>query len=458
MNEHRVYNPYEFMGCCNDSLLERKPLIPSSCEVCPEYFIESYNHECHDPHNPSYMPVSSLGEFALSLKSARLIYFWVKACIGNEFPAGAESFDIPYLTEKMHGCCLSHTSYGCKDIYISPKFTLLEDILEHLLYLSHLLHKEDKEGCLLRKDEFLPRMKGCNGVSCELYNLFFRYFNPPSPVILHGLLYILPRCLSDSECRGESGYEAKDGYTVDIDLLLKFREGNEKEFFHIVLYPCNLLGNMFPLSYKVFKFRGDDMVLGYGFMEHEKKQGNCPCILFIRLCLPQGHLHETGDEKGVYYTTVKPVFGEEGKEVDMVAARGFTPCEDIFLLKDREPIDKGYESLFIHAELPLKEDVLIPVHGTCTEGILGDINTDEYTIFHDNTSGIDSLAMAGGASKPILHGYKGFLTQPTYHGFWRQVTDSIEGFLTQVRCSYPALPYAYYTGYTRLYEECNINS
>jgi len=201
------------------------------------------------------------------------------------------------------------------------------------------------------------------------------------------------------------------------------------------------------------------MVVGYGPMEHRKKEGNCMSILFVRLCLPQGHLHEVRDKKRVYNTTVNPPFSEEGVEVDVVAPGGFLAYENLLLPKERELINKALESIPVHTELTLEEDGFIPVNGTYGKGILGYIDTDKYIIGHSNTSITGSLAMAGDASTPILHDDKGSLTQPTYHGFWRQVTDSFEGFHAQDACSYPALLYYFgYTGNTRSYKECNINS
>lgn len=285
-----------------------------------------------------------------------------------------------------------------------------------------------------------------------------RYIYLSSSLNLHSSFYILPRCLFDSMGRGESRYEIKDGATIDIHLLFKLREGNTEELLNIILYPGNLTGNVFPFPCKVSKLRGDDIIISYGFMEHMEKKGDCFGIFFIRLCLSQRHLHEVGDKKRVYYTTVKPVFSEEEKEVDVVAPRGFLAYEDFFFRKNRELTYKSLEPFFVHTELTFKDDVFIPVDGTYREGILGDIDTDKDIIGHSSTSITDSLAMAGDTSTPILHDDNGSLTQPTYHGFWRQVTDSFEGLLTQDLCSYPALPYVYYTDYTRSYKDCNINS
>jgi len=68
-----------------------------------------------------------------------------------------------------------------------------------------------------------------------------------------------------------------------------------------------------------------------------------------------------------------------------------------------------------------------------------------------------SQAMVKEASMPVLHADEGFLSQPTYHGFWGQTIDSFEGLPTQLKCSYSAMPYGYYMGYIRLYKECNMN-
>ncbi|HPP06830.1 MAG TPA: hypothetical protein PLW88_05625, partial [Syntrophorhabdaceae bacterium] len=123
-----------------------------------------------------------------------------------------------------------------------------------------------------------------------------------------------------------------------------------------------------------------------------------------------------------------------------------------------ESFYETFKPISVHCEGALEEDVFVNVYGTNTEGILGDIDTDECVIGHNNTSITDFLAMAGDTSIPILHIDEGSLTQPTYHGLGRQGTDSFEGLLTQDICSYPALPHDYYTGYTRSYKKCNINS
>lgn len=458
MNEHGIYNSHQLMGSGDDGLFIGQALISSFREVCFKHFVEPYGHNGHNPYNPSYMSVSPLGEFTFPFISSRLIDSGIKPCIGDEFPYGLESFDVPYLTEEIHGRCLSYPLYGCEDIYISLKFTLFKHLSQGFIYLFHFLHEEYEKGGLLGEDEFLSGMTRCDGCPCKFYDVLFGdvYLSPS--VIFHGPSYILSRCLSYAMSGGESGYEVKDGYAVDIHLLLEFGEGEEQEFFHIVLYPSDFAGYMFPLPYEVLQFGGDDVVVRYGFMKHLEKQGNCSGIFFVRFCPSQRHLHKVSHEEGIYNTAVISGFCEEGKEVDVVATGGFFTYEDLFPLEDREFIHEGCKSVSVHAEQPLKDDVLILIDDTREEGILGDIDTDEEIIWHSNTSMIDFLAMAGDASQPILHDDKGLLTQPTYHGFWRQVTDSLEDFSVQVKCSYPALPHGYCTGYTRLYTEDNILS
>jgi len=97
------------------------------------------------------------------------------------------------------------------------------------------------------------------------------------------------------------------------------------------------------------------------------------------------------------------------------------------------------------------------VNRTGREGILRDINTYEYRVRHSLTSKFYFLAEAG-ISQPILHDNKGFEAQPTYHGFGRQVTDSSQGSKTQVKWSYPALPFLTLRGKTHAYKSYNTNS
>jgi hypothetical protein len=92
-----------------------------------------------------------------------------------------------------------------------------------------------------------------------------------------------------------------------------------------------------------------------------------------------------------------------------------------------------------------------------SKGILAYIDADEYFIGNVHTSMRYFSAMAGFASEPILHDDEGSLTQPTYHGFGRKITDSFEGSLTQNVWGYPALPNLGYVGDTYSYINHNIN-
>lgn len=450
-------NPDELMGHSQDSLLVGGPLFPFTQEIGPEEMVNPGHTLGHEKDDPSCVPVSPFGNFALPFKLSRLINGGVQPGVSDELPVIPKPPHIPHLCQEVKGCDIPYPLDGLEDFQVLPSY-LAAHPGEHLLDLRQFLLEEEQVGDFLGEDELPGRAGGGYGDPGQGEE-FLRGDSGLSSLSLILQDLSQPHRVSsfNGPGRGVELEKVEEGRGKDVQIAGKFRKGDLQEPLDIVFQPGDLQGDAFPLSGQITEIAGEKGALRKRGMKLGQELGNGQGIPSIGLGLPQGELEEMGDKQRIEDHNPVSLGYQEGKEVDMVTSGGLLPNEQGFLGEIPEALFQLLKTLPVHGEDKLKEFLLPLVESAGHKGFLSDINAHKHLI-HERTSCNIFPAMAGGASRPILQGHKGLKAQPTYHGSGRQGTHSFEGSRAQVKESPPALPLLFSMGYSHLHIVCSTNS
>jgi hypothetical protein len=200
-----------------------------------------------------------------------------------------------------------------------------------------------------------------------------------------------------------------------------------------------------------------DGELSDGVLVNEKETSDCKGVFLVGLSFSKRQLCKIGDQERIKDHRVDLFGAEEGKEIDMVAARGLHSGAHRREVTTSGPdgFQQRGEACGIHRSRKGEPYFSFGINACSGKEILGYINTDKQSV-QCTTSLKYSFSKAGEASRPILHGDKDSKTQSTYHGYGRQGTDSFKDSTVQETWSSPALPTL--MGKTHSYKSYNINS
>lgn len=457
MSEHGKYNPYKLVSHSKDGLFVGDSFGPFAEEIFSKGLVIPRHLCCHEPENTPQMSITSLGNSALSLEFPGLMDGGIKPGVSDKFFVIPKTAYIPNLGEEMEGSDISDAFNGFEDLQVL-KGTLPAHLGQHIGELLQLFLKQEELGGLLGEDELSARTHRGNGILRQRDQLLRGDLRLSSPGIwLEQLGYLGGGEGFDHPGGGVMFEEVKDSFGVDIGCTKELGEGDREQLLNIIFESGDLRGKPFSLPGQFTEVGRKKTGLGQGVMEHGQEAGDGEGIFPIGFGFPKGELHEVRDEEGIDNDRMIAFVGEESVEVNVVAARGFLSDDDRVLGEFRKVLRELLESLPIHRCGEFKDLLPVWAYGACGEGILGDINPDEYLI-HRRTSCKIFSARSGAASRPILHDDEGSLAQPTYHGYGRQGTDSFEGFPAQVKQSSPALPPLASMGKTQSHKTYTINS
>jgi len=459
MRKHSENSSKEFMGSSHDSLSKRQAVFSSFKEISLKEGITTDNTDGHKINKSSEMTVASFGDSACTLKLTRLINSGVKPCKGNKRLMRGEVTDIAYLSKESSSCRSADTVNRSNNLHFLDCNGLTE-ITEDISHFIKLFHEMKEGRDFLRKDEFLRKTIGGDRVFSGLNNLISAdRDSSTSATALKCFCNNLSFRGSDKAGRGELFKKKEHCNSEDITDRLQFRESGLKDSFNLVFSRSDKIRDELPFSgdiSEVFSVLRDRKLLD-GALMSEKESGDSKGVFFIGFGFTQGHLSEIRDQQGINNDRIRDFVRQERKEIDMIAACGLHANQDsrkVFTTRGNSFHQFGKAAL-IHSGREGKTDIAFRVNACSGERALRNIDTDKQ-ITHNSTSIKRYLSKAGEASRPILHGDKGSMTQSTYYGFGRQGTDSLKGSMTQEIWSSPAFPTL--TGKTRLYISYNTNS
>ena len=457
MGKHRKDNPYELVSHGENGLFVGDTFGPSAEEIFSEDLVIPRYLCGHEPENTPEVPVAPLGDSALPFEFPGLMDGGIKPGVSDKFLAVLKTAHIPNLGQEVEGSDISNALNGFEDLQVL-KGTLPARLSQHIGELLQLFLKQEEPRGLLGKDELSAGAHRGDGILRQRDQLLGGDPRLSSAAIwLEQLGYLGSREGFDHPSRGVMFEEIEDSSGVDIGCLEEFGEGDGEELLDVVFEPGDLRGKPFPLPGQFAKVGREKAGLRQGVMEHSQEAGDGEGIFPICFGFPERELHEVRDKEGIDNDRLIAFVGEEGGEVNVIAAGGFLSDEDRVLGEFREVFGEFSEAFHIHGGRELKDFVLFLPYGTGGEGTFGDIQSHKDLI-HKRTSCKDFLARSRAASRPILHDDKGSLAQPTYHGCGRQGTDSSKGFLSQVKQSSPALPLSISIGEVHSHKTYTTNS
>ncbi len=461
MRKHSEKGSQEFMSSGQDSFFIRQAVSSSFKEVRLKSVIESNNTCCHKINDSSEVTITSFRYSACALKLTRLIDRGVNTCKGNKAFMGGEVFNTTDFSQESGPCSGINAINGGDDFEFINGDTLA------LLFKGSVegfesFHEVQKGGDFLTEDEFFSRAYGGDRVFGSTDEFFRRHRgSSASTMDTEGFREGFGIRGGNNACRGELLKELKHGFSEGVTEAEEFREGSLKESFNIVFSRGDKGGDGFSFSGNISEVREvlGDMDFRDGFFMDEDKPGNGKGVFFVGFGFSEGEFSEVKDQKGVNDDGIKAFLGEEGEEIDVIAASGFhgNECRGRAGAVGGDVIKEAGEALFVHTGREREKDTAFCVNTSSREGIPGDIDTYEESI-HFGTSLRYSDGKAGGASRPILHSDEGSWTQSTYDGYGRQGTDSFKDSKTQVKWSSPAFPPLRYTGKTCFLYNNNTNS
>ena len=459
MRKHSENSSNQFMSSGKDSLSKGQAVFSSFKEIILKEGIKADNAEGHKVDKSSKVTIASLRDFSLALKLAGLINSRVETCKSNKGLIGGEIFNIADLSEEHGSGGITDTVYGSENFHLG-NCNRGTGFRKDVCYFVQPFHQMKERRDFLRQDEFLGKAYRSDRAFCCFNNLIGRdrEFSALAGQF-KGMGDSLGLGRFDTACRGEFFEEKEHCCRKDIGDGLKFRESALKDSFDFIFdgsdEPCkgfSLSGNVS----EVFDVLGDGE-LRDGIFMYGEKLGNSERVFLVGLCFSQGELSEIRDQQRINDGGIETLRGEEGKEIDVIAAGGFHSGKDCgrVLTGGIDSLEQLREPFGIHSSRHGKADIAFGIYSCGSKRILGDINPDKELI--QNITSVKSYSCkAGKASRPILHADKGSETQSTYYGYGRQGTDSFEGSMTQVIWSSPALPTS--MGKTHLYKCYNTNS
>mgnify|MGYP007130147404 CR=1 FL=1 len=431
MSKHGKDHPDEFMSNGHDCLFEGESFLALLEEVFPKHIVVPCYLCSHEPDNSSKMSISSLGYPALPYVPAGLVDSRIEPCVSDELFAVIETVHISNFGQEVDSSYISDALNGFEDLKVFY-CTLLAHIGQDAVELFDLFFEQKELRDFLREDELSSRARVSYGISCQGYDLFRRDTGLSSFAFWFDEL---------RHFRGRKGLyhpgrwivfeEVEDPFGVDVCGLKKFWERDGKEFFYVVFKARNLKGELFPLPYQFTEVGRKKAGFPKGAVKHAQEACDDKSVFLVGLGFPKGEFHEIGDEERIDDYRMVTFFGEKGREVNMITGGGLLSDEDKVLLELQKILRELLKPFPIHRCGDFKELLSSLIDSACREGILRNIDADEYLI-HDYTS---QKALGQGQDLPPYQSSiltRATYAQPTYHGLGRQGTDSLKGFMTQV--------------------------
>lgn len=462
MRKHSENSSNKLMGSSHDSLSKRESILSSFKEISLKECINTYDINSHKVDEASEMSTAPFRDSALAFKFSRLIDSRINTSKGNEAFVRIEVSNVAYLSKECSTSSGINTFNGSDDLEVFNHHGLAVRG-KHLCNLIQSFCKVKKCRDLPFKDALFSKAYRANRGFSSLDDFIGRDGDPSTS----GRRF---KCLSNgfrfsyfnNPCRGKFLKEIKHGMGKDIADGLQFREGRLKDSFDFIFTGSDEVTKGFSFSGNIPEVFGvfGDRELADGIFVDKEEPSDSKGIFLIGFGFSQRELNEVGDKKGVNDDGIDTFGNKEGVKIDVVAAGGLHGSNNRgeVIAHRRDSLQEFSEARGIHICSNRETDITFRVNTSCREEIFGDIDTNEK-IIHTNTScNKMNLGKAGAASRPILHGDKGSLTQSTYHGYGRQGTNSLKGSMTQELWSSPAYPILMYMGKAHSYKLYNTNS
>lgn len=258
-NKHTPDCSKELMGCSKDCLFKGKPFCLSFHKVFLEVSIMQNYTNCHEPGNPSEVPVSSFRDLTFTFKPARFIHCGVKPAVSYELFWGTKPFYITHFSQETHGCNVSDSFYGFKDFYILAEGGFFTEFSEHIGEELKLFFEEEEFFDFLEEDYFSYRPVMGDRVFGEGFDFLSRDTEGSTrPLGRDGGFKFFEGCGSDGMSGGEGGEELKDRGVEDIDLFFELWEEDGEVFFDIIFDMGDSLGNSLSFSGYGAEFMGKE--------------------------------------------------------------------------------------------------------------------------------------------------------------------------------------------------------
>ena len=448
----------ELMSGTKDCFLKGKPFSPSFFKVFLEVFIMHNYTSSHKPYYSSQMSVSSFTDFTFTFKPARFINSRVNSAISNELLWGVEPFNITYFSQKMHSCNVSYSFYKFQNLDVLTKTSLLTELSKHIGEEFDLFFKEEKLFDFLDKNHFSYRSAMSNRVFSKGFNFLGRDIDRSSCFInAKSFIDFLNRGILNSISRRKLREKSKDRGIVDINNSFKLREKHNEMFFDIIFNSSDFLGNSFSFPCNIAKILRQNGVIRELFMDMIQHCSNSFSINFVSFSFSKSSSPEFIDKQRIKNDALEVPLRKKSEKIDVVTTRGFLSNKDRVFRETGKPFREIFKPGVRHRELGFKDDIFWRKQSAGEEGIFGDINTYKYIKAGGHSKKSKIFWQPFVACGPILHGDRGLLARPTYHGLSRQATNSSEGFYTQVKWSCPALPSLFSMGKTHAYKFYNKN-
>ena len=217
-------NPDELVGYSQDGLLVGGSLFPFAQEIGSKEMVNLSHTLGHEKDDPSCVPVSPFGDFALPFKLSRLINGGIQPGISDELPVIPKPFDISHPCQEVKGCDLPYPFDGLEDFQVLPSY-LAAHHGEHLLDLWQFLLEEEQVGNFLGEDKLSGKAGGCYGYSGQ-GEKFLRRDSGLSPLSLIRKDLSQPHRVSsfNGPGRGVELEEVEKGRGKDVQIARKFRK------------------------------------------------------------------------------------------------------------------------------------------------------------------------------------------------------------------------------------------
>lgn len=434
MREHSKDGSEKLMCGSHNCLSEWQSFISSSEKISSEDMINPYNIDCYDVNHSSKMSVTSFRDFAFAFKLARLIHRRVYACIGNQFFMRLKVVNFPHFSQKSGSSCCINSVNGGKDLKVL-KHNRLAVRGKQLSNFIQSFHKM-KQGRDFSSeyDLFSYVCRSHRRLSSFDYGFYRDRDFSALAGALKSLSYKVGFRFSDSSCRRKLHEEVKHSTGEDITDGFQLREEQLKEPFNFIFCRGNKVTQIFSfpcdISELYYILRGREL-LNLVFMDKEEFSDG-KGIFSVCFGFSERKFREIGNKQGVNDDSFDAFVGKEGEQINMVTARGFHPNYNRgeYIAGRNDSFVEFRETRRIHTGRQGKTDITVQINSRNGERVFGDINT--YEDFKHNSTSRTCLDRAGDASRPILQGDEGLVTQSTYNGFGRQGTNSSKGSLTQV--------------------------
>ena len=422
-----INNPSKFMNYSKDGLFKGQTLRKAFFKIVFKNTVKSDSFMCHKPDNSSQMFISSFREFAFPFKLTRFIDTRINTHKGNKFFITSKVFDIAYFGQKLNSCGFSNAFDRGKNFKVIGN-KLLSKFMDNFINFFKFLREENKGRNCLREDELFGFTLRGNRVFCQADNLLSRdkWFSAFRGIKERGnFIYTTPfDCMS----RGIRLKQIQDRFREWIYMIRQFWESDKKELFNVIFQFSNLTANIFSFSCQISELlrrRGAKAFI-QRLMIVKKERSNGKGIFFISFGLSNKEFSVIRDNKGIKEQGFKFSIMEEGKQRDVVEARGLHSNEDrVFGVRFKGSKEFG-EAAIIHGSGEQEEFFSRAIKATGGKGAFGDVNTNKDGFHCFFTSFLVVLGVKGSrcASRPILHDDKG-LKSPTNLSWIREAGNRL---------------------------------